>query len=132
MAWRPPVRGLRQLGASADGAEAAKTPTQRPEFKYRVAACPVCCHSMSRLLPMTISFLAWIVAKGENEGGHFDWGRMTWSGTEMMTLNEFAAQLEQSSPRSGHASRSGSTDPAGSPPRWPRHTRATINQAGRR
>jgi len=44
----------------------------------RVAAC-------GGVLPFDLAFdadddfvLAWLIAKGENEGGEFDWKRMKW------------------------------------------------------
>jgi hypothetical protein len=52
--------------------------SQRPAFKLRVAAC-------GGTMSFDIAFsadddfvLAWIVAKGENEGATFDWVNMQW------------------------------------------------------
>jgi hypothetical protein len=52
--------------------------SRRPAFKLRVAAC-------GGDMPFDAAFaadddfvLAWIIARGENQGGRFDWDRMAW------------------------------------------------------
>ena len=52
--------------------------SRRPSFKLGVAAA-------GGILPFDIAFsadigflLAWVVARGENDGAMFDWARMRW------------------------------------------------------